>query len=83
MVPRLGPGETQDRRREEHGLIVRVGDQQADALVGQAREAHLHGRGRVRVQGRYEEEQAGDIEEAGHGCSASRERAPTGGRFGL
>ena len=39
MIPRLRPRERQHRRRKEHGLIVRVGNQQADALVAQNGEA--------------------------------------------
>lgn len=50
MVPRLGPREGQHRRREEHGLVVRVRDEQADALVAQLGEARLDHRDGVQVQ---------------------------------
>ena len=33
VVPRLLPRQCQDRRREEHGLVVGVRDQEADAFV--------------------------------------------------
>lgn len=49
MVARLGPGERQHRGRKKHGLVVRVRNEQADALVGQRREARLHEADRVRV----------------------------------
>lgn len=35
MVPRLGRRKRQQRRSEKHGFVIRVRDQEADALVAQ------------------------------------------------
>lgn len=48
VVPQLGPRQGQHGGREEHGLVVRVGDEQADAPVAQGREPR--GRDAHRVQ---------------------------------
>lgn len=50
MVAALGAREGQDRRREEHGLVVRVRDQQADALVAQRGHSGLRHGGCVDVE---------------------------------
>jgi hypothetical protein len=35
MIPRLGRRKRQQRRSEKHGFVIRVRDQEADALVAQ------------------------------------------------
>lgn len=39
MIPQLRTREGEDGGREEHGLIVRVRDEKADALAADGREA--------------------------------------------
>lgn len=46
MVAQLGPGEGQYRWRKEHGFVIGVGDEEADALVAQGWETgggHAYG----------------------------------------
>ena len=50
MVASLRPGECQDGRRKEHGFIIWVGDEQADALVSQDGEARAHNADGGRVE---------------------------------
>lgn len=50
VVPVLGAGQGEDGGREEHGLVVRVGDQQADLLAAQRWVARLRRRARDGVQ---------------------------------
>lgn len=38
MIPELLRGQCYDGRGEEHGFVIRMGDEQADPLVGQWRE---------------------------------------------
>ena len=53
----------QHRRREEHGFIVRVGDQQADALVAQAWEGGARDVGGVEPAGEDEDgDEEGEVE---------------------
>jgi len=52
MVARLRPGKRHDGGRKEHGLVIGVGNEEADALVAQGREARRHHRGGVDVQRR-------------------------------
>lgn len=52
VVSSLGPGQGQDGRSKEHGLIVGVGNEQANALVPHGREARLHDADGVHVQNR-------------------------------
>lgn len=49
VVPRLGAGQREHSGREEHGLVVRVRDQEAHALVAQHGEPGLRDGGRVDV----------------------------------
>ena len=51
MVARLGPRQRQHRGRKEHGLVVRVRNQQAHALLQQLGEAVAHGAGGDHVDG--------------------------------
>lgn len=68
MIARLGAGEGQDGGRKEHGLVVRVGNQQADALVLQRGEAGLNNTGRVDVQAWQDDRnQRGEIDALVHG----------------
>lgn len=50
MVAQLGPGQGQHGGGEEHGLVVRVGDEQADAAVAQGGKARRGDAHRVQVQ---------------------------------
>lgn len=50
MIACLGPRQGQNCRGEEHSLIVRVRNEQADALVGQGWEARGHDADGVHVQ---------------------------------
>lgn len=61
MVAELGFGEGQHCGREEHGLVIGVGDEEADAFVVEAREGPCKGRRGRRGQ-RPEEEDGCDGE---------------------
>lgn len=60
MVARLGPRQRQHRRGKEHGLVVRVGNQQAHALLQQLREAVVHDAGGADVDAGHGGHDGGD-----------------------
>jgi hypothetical protein len=51
VVPQFGPGQGQHGGGEEHGLVVRVGNEQADAPVAQRGEPCRGHADRVEVEG--------------------------------
>lgn len=53
VVAGVGPRQRQHRGREEHGLVIGVGDEEAYPLVAQGGEPRLHDRDGVQVQRRY------------------------------
>ena len=67
VVPRLGPREGQDRRRKEHGLVIGMGDEEADALVAQRGEARGHDRHRVEVRAGEEDDEGAEGQQPVHG----------------
>lgn len=68
VVAQRGAREGEHGGGEEHGLVVRVGDEQAHAPAAQDGEALGGHAGRVEVQTRHEEGEEGDGQEGGvHG----------------
>ena len=64
MVASVGAGEGEDRGREEHSLVIRVRNEQTDALVLESWEARLDDVCGVDVQGRQHEHQSREAEQA-------------------
>lgn len=67
MVARLGARQGQHGRRKEHGLIVRMGNQQTHALLQQLREAVAHGVGGADVDARHGGDNGGSQHQQGVG----------------
>jgi hypothetical protein len=67
MVACLGTSETEDGRGEEHGLVVGVGDKQANAFAAQLGESRLDEAGHEPIHD-WDENDAkrGEVEEAVH-----------------
>lgn len=65
MVARLWSRERQDRRRKEHGLVIRVRNQEADALVLQRGETRLDDTGGVHVEHGQKHRYAGNEKHVG------------------
>ncbi len=73
MVARLGARQGQDGRRKEHGLVVWVRDEQADALVLQRGEARLDDADGVHVEHGHQKGDGGEEEEGRvHGAACAR-----------
>lgn len=80
MVTCVGTSEGHNGWRKEHGLIIRVGDEDANPLIPQSREARGDNRGGVDVQRREHDGDHADGPKHVHRAPAHSTRGEEGER---